>query len=90
MSFGLSEDLTGFEKWSGLVVRIRISRIREFAEWVGVYSANSKILEILILTISDFNQLTEVVYGNALGLPALSKASFNKTEERRELFRRLA
>jgi len=33
MSFGLSEDLTGFEKLSGLVVRIRIYRIREFSEW---------------------------------------------------------
>jgi hypothetical protein len=48
----LSEDLTGFEKQSGLVVRIRIYRIREFSEWGGFYSANSKILEILIQTTS--------------------------------------
>ncbi len=48
----LSEDLTGLEDLSGLIVRIRICRIREFSEWGGVSFCNSKILEILILTIS--------------------------------------
>jgi hypothetical protein len=48
----LSEDLTGLEDLSGLVVRIRIYRIREFSEWGGFYSVNSEILEILIRTIS--------------------------------------
>jgi DNA-damage-inducible protein J len=42
-----SEDLTG------LVVRIRIYRIREFSEWGGVHSVNSIILEILIQTIKQ-------------------------------------
>jgi len=47
--------------------------IREFSEWVGGYSVNSKILEILIQTISYLSQLTYVVCGNEFGLPALSE-----------------
>jgi len=46
----LSEDLTGFENLSGLG-----GSESEFSEWGGFHSANSKIREILIQTILDFN-----------------------------------
>jgi hypothetical protein len=49
------------------------SELENFQNGVGFYSANSKILEILIRTISYLSQLTYVVCGNEFGLPALSE-----------------
>jgi len=50
----LSEDLTGFEKLSGLGgSESELKDIREFAEWGKVDSVNLKTRKILILTISD-------------------------------------
>jgi hypothetical protein len=48
-----SEDLTDFQNLSGLGgSESEWKDIREFAEWVGIYSVNSTILEILIRTKS--------------------------------------
>ncbi|OQW93880.1 MAG: hypothetical protein BWK79_08815 [Beggiatoa sp. IS2] len=50
----LLEDLTGFEKLSGLGrSESELKDIREFSEWGGVHFVNSKILEILIQTIEN-------------------------------------
>ena len=69
----LSEDLTGFEKLSGLVVRIRIYRIREFSEWGGFYSVNSEILEILIRTIGNTtNQVKDNSWYSLIGCDKLA------------------
>jgi hypothetical protein len=70
----LSADLIGFENLSGLGwSESEFAELENFQNGLGFHSVNSKILEILIRTISYLSQLVYVVSGNEFGLPALSE-----------------